>query len=201
MKRIFIAIPLYQFPTPECMEAVINLVGVFRNKYDITVRLISGYSADVARTTATEMFLATQCDDLLFVDSDVIVTDSVIDKLVEADKDVVTGIYHKKSLTIRHSEVYRITGDKKFEAYPTDEVPAGLFEITACGFGCVLLKREVVRKVMEATKGVPFKFVQGDNKSVYISEDIYFCNELSKLGIRIYADGTAVCGHVGKYMY
>lgn len=198
MKRIFIAIPVYQYPTPECMESVINLVGIFRDKYDLTVRLVSGYTAEVARTKSVEAFLATQCDYLLFVDSDVVISETVVDKLIEADKEAVTAIYHKKSLTVQQSEVYRIADEKRFEAYPTAEVPQTLFEITACGFGCILLRRDAVRKVVEATKGVPFRFVQGE---VYISEDIFFCNELSKLGIKIWADGSAVCGHVGKFLF
>lgn len=136
MKRIFIAIPVYQYPTPECMESVINLVGIFRDKYDLTVRLVSGYTAEVARTKSVEAFLATQCDYLLFVDSDVVINETVVDKLIEADKDAVTAIYHKKSLTVQQSEIYRIDDGKRFEAYPTAEVPQTLFEITACGFGC-----------------------------------------------------------------
>lgn len=198
MKRIFIAIPVYQFPTPECVESVINLVSVFRNKYDITVRLISGYSADVARTNAAREFLtASQAEYMLFLDSDVIINEGVFDKLVEADKDFITAIYHKKTHLVSESEVYRIK-DGKFLAYPTTEVPQGLFNPIACGFGCVLISRELMRKVWESTKGIPFKFVQG---TPYISEDIYFCNEVSKLGVELFCDGTAVCGHVGKFLY
>lgn len=198
MKRIFIAVPVYQFPTPECMEGVINLVSVFRDKYDITVRLVSGYSADVARVRAAREFLeCSHAEYLLFLDSDVIINEGVLDKLVSSGREFVTAVYHKKSTAIAESEVYRIR-EGRFEAYPTAEVPRELFEATACGFGCVLIGRELVRRVWEATDGVPFRFIQGNP---YVSEDIYFCDEAAKLGAKLYCDGTAVCGHVGKFLF
>lgn len=199
MKRIFIAIPVYQYPTPECMESVINLISVFRNKYDITIRLISGYTTDVARTNAVKEFLEnSHAEYMLFLDSDVIITEDVLDKLVQADKPIITAVYHHKTTLVQKSVIYKIVDNTKFEPYETSEIPQGIFSPIACGFGCVLIKRDLLRNIWNSTNGIPFKFVQGNP---FISEDIYFCNEVSKLGEKIYCDGTAVCGHVGKYLY
>lgn len=197
MKRIFVAIPVYQFPHPECMEGVMNLIGVYRERYDFKVRLISGYSADVARNKAINEFLGSECEYLLFLDSDIILNESAFDLMMDADKGAISGIYHKKTHLVRETEVYKVE-DGKFKAYSTGEPPEGVFEITACGFGCVLLKREVVKQIYRQTGGYPFRFIQG---AQYVSEDIYFCNELSKAKIALYADGRAIVGHVGKTLY
>ena len=197
MKRILIVIPVYQYPTPECVESVINLISIYRETYDITIKLISGYAADVARTNAFNLFLQTDNDYLLFLDSDIIINEFAFDKLIKADKDIITGIYNKKTFLVQQSEVYKIV-DNKFTPYNTNEIPQELFKIIACGFGCVLLKRNLVKQMMEVSKGVPFKFIQGNP---YVSEDIYFCNLLSKHNIELWADGTAKVGHVGKNIF
>lgn len=197
MKRIFMAIPVYQYPSPECIESVINAVSVTKNRFDVTVKLISGYAVDQARTKAVEVFMASDSDYLMFVDSDIILPGDVIDKFVEADKDAVTGIYHYKSLQVPNSVVYRVENNQ-FKAIPTAEIKPELFKVTACGFGCILMSRKLVRKVWEQTNHVPFKFIQG---KLDVSEDIYFCNEMEKAGFELWADGSVVCGHVGKFMF
>lgn len=70
MKRIFIAMPVYQYPEPETLEALFNVTSILKNKYDFRLCLVSGYSVDTARTEAVKRFLATDCDTLLFVDGD-----------------------------------------------------------------------------------------------------------------------------------
>ena len=88
--------------------------------------------------------------------------------------------------------------NKNFVCLNSDQIKPELFKIMSCGFGFVLLKRDVVRKVYEATNGFPFKYVTGNP---VISEDIFFCNELDKLGIEVWCEGNAKVGHIGKFTY
>lgn len=197
MERIFIAVPVYQRPEPEMIEALFNVTSVLKNKYDFRIRLVSGYSVDTARTECVKAFLQTDCDRLLFLDADIIVTEQALMKLLGSGKEAVTAVYMKKSAVVREPVIFKVE-EKNFRSYRPDEIGDDAFKIDACGFGCILLEREAVRKVFEQTKGEPFRFLQ---QPIFVSEDIYFCNELQKAGIGLWCVGSAMVGHVGKFLY
>lgn len=198
MTRILICIPVYGSPMPECMESVINLITICKNKYDIRIKFISDYTVDVARNKATEYFLATDADYLFFVDSDIIVTEAVLEKLIAADKPIISGVYNKKSLTIRETTICYIDEQKNWRVYAPDEIKDEVFKIDACGFGCVLIKRDVMRLMSDKMKKICFRFIQTTHS---ISEDLYFCIECAKYGIECWCDGSAKVAHIGKFLY
>lgn len=198
MKSVFIAVPVYQYAEPQCIESIFKLVLAHGDIFHFEVRFIAGYSIDTARTKAVEEFLAGTCDSLLFIDGDIIAEERAFLRLVEADKDIVSGVYNHKHIAADTSVVFRMN-EGKFEAFRKSEVPEGLFEITACGLGFCLMKRDLVLRVYESTSGVPFRFMQ--KEPIDVSEDIFFCNEVARLDIPVYADGRARVGHVGKFVY
>lgn len=197
MMRIFVAVPVYQYPEPECVESLFRLVSLYRDRYDFQVRFIHGYSIDQARNKAVAEFLASECEKLLFVDSDIIVNEMAFDLLAASKRQVVSGVYNKKSLAVREVELYSVEGNQWHKVTP-DEVKEEEMPVAACGFGMVMLCRDAVKKVVAQAKGFPFRFVHGVRS---VSEDIFFCNELSKAGISVYAEGAAKVGHVGKFIY
>ncbi len=197
MTRIFIAMPVYQYPEPETLEALFNVTSILKNKYDFRLCLVSGYSVDTARTEAVKRFLATDCNTLLFVDGDIVVTEQAIEALIQSGKEAVTALYFKKSATVREAVAFKVE-ENVFKSVDVDSLPDGPAKIDACGFGCVLLERDAVRKVFERTGGVPFRFMQ---QQIFVSEDIYFCNELMKAGIDLWLIREARVPHVGKFIY
>lgn len=198
MKRILIIIPCYAPATQECMESVINLITICKNKYDIRIKMINDYTVDLARNKAFEYFLSTDADYLFFVDSDIIVTEEVLEKLISADKPIISGVYNKKSFVQRETTICYVDEQKNWRVYKPNEIKDELFKIDACGFGCVLIKRDTVRFMSDKMKKICFRFIQ---QLHYISEDIYFCTECSKYNIEIWCDGSAKVAHVGKFMY
>lgn len=198
MKSVFIAVPVYQYAEPQCIESIFKLVLAHGDIFHFEVRFIAGYSIDTARTKAVEEFLAGTCDSLLFIDGDIIADEFSFLRLIEDDKDIVSGVYNHKHVAAGTSVVFKIN-DGKFEAFKQAEVPADLFEITACGLGFCLIKRDLVLKVYNNTGKVPFRFMQ--KEPIDVSEDIYFCNEVARLEIPIYADGRAKVSHIGKFLY
>lgn len=198
MKRILICIPCYGEPCIECMESVMNLITICKNKYDIRVKMVGDYTVDMARNKCVQYFLSTDADYLLFLDSDIIITESVLEKLMTADKDIVSGWYNKKSLSVRETVINYISENNEWKTFKPEEIKQELFKIDGCGFGCVLLKRDTVRIMSEKLKGICFRFIQ----NLYtISEDLYFCSQCPKYGFEIWCDGTAQVGHVGKFLY
>jgi FkbM family methyltransferase len=75
--------------------------------------------------------------------------------------------------------------------------PAGLHPVDGCGFGCVLVKSEIIRKI-----GYPqFVYKSALDHRNTISEDVYFCTRARQLGFQIFADSTIVCNHIGNTVF
>ena len=70
--------------------------------------------------------------------------------------------------------------------YPKDQI----FEISACGFGGVLMNVPMV-KAIEEKYGLPFAPMLG------FGEDISFCLRAQELGYKIWCDSRVKMGHIG----
>lgn len=197
MEKILIIIPCFQYPTPECMESIFSTISTHGERYDIRVRFVVGYAVDMARNQALQLFLQSDAEYLWFVDSDIVVQEDTLKRLIESGADVTTAVYYKKSVAERKAEIYKVEDDKLVN-YSSEEMPEELFKVQACGFGCVLLKREVVEKVADQTD-IPFDYHK--ENGLVVSEDIWFCMILMKLGIDIYCDPLASVYHVGKFLF
>jgi len=70
-------------------------------------------------------------------------------------------------------------------------------EVGACGFGCVLIKKQVMVDI-----GYPqFQYRSAINHNDTFSEDLDFCRKASMKGFKIYADSTLLCEHIGSYVF
>jgi FkbM family methyltransferase len=72
-----------------------------------------------------------------------------------------------------------------------------LVEVQGCGFGCVLVKAEVMQSI-----GYPqFKYFSALDHRNTISEDVDFCKKALAKGFRIWADPTIKCRHIGQGVF
>jgi len=68
------------------------------------------------------------------------------------------------------------------------DYPKGLYRVDAIGFGCVLIRVSVFKKIEKPW----FDW------TVESGEDIYFCVQAKKHNIEIWADTNAVVGHLAE---
>lgn len=143
-------------------------------------------------------------DAVLWIDSDMTFLPDTYFRLredLEAGADMVCGIYTTRRPPVKpaifsqigytlHEDGTAETVAKSFLEYPKN----ALFEIDACGFGCVLTKTALLREVKEKY-GLPFSPVLG------FGEDISFCLRVKELGKKIYCDSRIKLGHIGFVSY
>jgi len=144
--------------------------------------------------------IASKCfsDYLLFVDSDMAFPVDGLNKLIEADKDIIGGLYYsRKAPNLPHVFNYDEAGKLNiFEDCPQDEI----FECDAIATGFMLIKKSVLDAFDEHLKKEPsdlpfnFKHVNG----VELGEDMAFCYRAKQLGFKIFCDPTIALGHVAK---
>lgn len=155
-----------------------------------------------------KMMSNTNATHFMFIDADIRFQPEGILQMIAYDKDVIGGLYPKKSLPINYV----------INLKPQTKVQGDIFTVDTMGTGFIMFKREVYEKLIAAhpeTKYVddvglgkqfePMMYsifdVQIDEKGHYLSEDWLFCRRWQALGGEIWAHSKVLLNHVGHYEY
>ena len=175
---------------------------------------------------------------LLFIDSDIDFDHKPIFKMLEFDKDIISLPYPMKLLS--WDKIWRrlntkedaISNEKDLATagftYPVKvedpnsiTVDKGLMELTHAPTGCMLIKRNVVEKMIKEyphleiyqPTNINGKEIKKDNMynlfdtlhdpktKRYFGEDFGFCQRWTDIGGKVYAYIDAPITHVGEYCY
>lgn len=134
-----------------------------------------------AREQAAKYFLESDCDYMLFLDSDMVPPADMLIKLIEHDKDIVSALAFRR---VPNYEPCIFKDDMEFYL----DYPKGLIEVAGVGMACTLIKREVFEKVPQ-----PWFMPTA------LGEDLSFCKRATDAGYKIFCDTNLICGHVGSF--
>jgi len=172
---------------------------------------------DKARNYMVQQCLSGGFDYLLMIDDDNPVEPETLEKLIKADKDIVSAIILSRnadkdgvhSICAFYSHTHKIDG-KKLKLYNPivkfrDE--DDLHKVDAVGTGCILIKREVLLKMFTKYPNCLFEFGDTKFKKPFIfegttydrrtmSEDCEFSERAIKCGFKIYLDKTVRPLHI-----
>jgi len=138
-----------------------------------------------AREEAAKKLLSSDCDALLFLDSDMAPPANMIVRLAGHDKPIVSALAFRRVPDYEPC-IFKSVSDTDAEVYA--DYPKGLAVVSATGMACTLIKREVLAKTPQ-----PW-FTPGK-----LGEDLSFCRRVTEAGFPIYCDTTLICKHVGTY--
>lgn len=155
-----------------------------------------GYQIDQIRN----LIAAHACnyDYLLSVDSDIVLPNDALVKMLAHNVHIVSGVYIQRKQGLEVPEIYRKnnTGGTS-NVQMSDIMPPGLHEIDGCGFGCVLVNCNVFRHMTYPH----FKYEMASAMQIQVSEDNYFCAKAQRNGVKIYVDSSIVCEHIGQWKF
>ena len=194
-KRILIAIPTAKNIEPETFKSIYDLI--VPEGYQTTFQFFYGYNIDQVRNLIADW--AVKGYDYLFsVDSDISFNPDTLIKLLSHDKDVVSGLYIQRKPGQHILEVYEHNAQGGVSNIPYGKIKGqGLVEVASCGFGCALVKSQVLKTV-----GYPqFKYHSALDHKHTISEDVDFCRKALAKGFKIWADTTVQCRHTGSFTF
>ena len=120
---------------------------------------------------------------ILFVDSDMLVCDDSLIRLLKWDSHIISGTAVNKQPPFA---TVAIKDGKRIRYKPT-----GRIEVDEVGFGFILIKMAVFDMLVS-----PYFKMEAD-----IGEDFYFCRKARKCGYKIFVDGDCIIGHIGTYIY
>lgn len=190
LKTILIGIPTAKYIESDTFKSIYDMI--VPEGYKVDFQYFYGYNIDQVRNLIAHW--AERYDYLFSVDSDIAFEPDTLVKMLAHDKDMVTGLYIQRKPGQHILELYRAGKGN----IPYEEIYGkGLVEVDGCGFGCVLVKSEVIRAI-----GYPqFVYKSALNHNDTLSEDVYFCQRAKEKGFRIFADTSIICRHIGATQF
>jgi hypothetical protein len=178
------------------------------------------------RNKLVKSFLETGATHLFFIDGDIEFNSHDAIRMIEADKDVICGVYSKKNINWESiSQAVKNGVDTENLQYFVGSTFAKLvdqnsfqnfedpLELVDGGTGFMLIKREVFEKCLEDVPqyhspedgAVPCFFDTSlepkQGKLDYISEDYHFCRIVQRNGMKVWAAPWCVLNHYGTYPF
>jgi hypothetical protein len=176
-----------------------------------------------ARNSLVKLFLGRKESHLLFIDSDIVFNPEDVLSMLNADVDVLAGIYPKKGINwlgienaVRKnlpSESLPYYGNYFFTEFvnPNDlNVKNKPVEVTKIGTGFMLIKREVFIRLTsiiptyrDENGSLTYEFFssQISKKGYLLSEDYYFCEKFISVGGKVHAAPWVALGHTGSHTF
>lgn len=168
--------------------------------FEIVIASISDSHPGRGRNRAAANFLASGCDYMLFIDSDIIFTPQHIEMLMESAEPILAGIYCLKCEEVKPC-LQTLPGHQPLAT-------GGIIEVARTGTGFLRIHKSVFEKLKETTleyvnHGRPEWdfFASGVVDKEWLSEDWYFCDLARKAGFKVMVDTRIQLGHEGNIVY
>ena len=188
-KKILIAIPCKNDIEADTFKSIYDLE--VPEGYETDFQYFYGYAVDQVRNLIAH-WVVNAYDYLFAVDHDVVFEKNTLKKLLAHDKPLVSGVYRQR-LEPQMIELY----DLNLQRMNATQLTGGLQEIGGCGFGCVLVKKEVFAAIDYPW----FVYHQALDHTHTFSEDLDFCKKVRQKGFNLYADSSILCKHIGQRVF
>tara|TARA_R100000664_G_C2719581_1_gene113528 strand:+ start:84 stop:959 length:876 start_codon:yes stop_codon:yes gene_type:complete len=235
--QLFVATPVHSEVSIHYTQALIEFQQMcFKKKLKVSFHLIKSSLVTQGRNLSVAGFLESKATHLLFIDSDIYFQGKSIFTMLKADKHIISVPYPLK--TLMWEKAFRKMQEGKIKSaddirralhtYPM-KVPnpdsiklnKGIMEVTDSPTGCMLIKREVIEKMIKNYPDkeivqktvINGKYVNKPNmwnffdtlhdpkEKTYNGEDFAFCKLWRDIGGKCYAYINDAIVHVGEHQY
>lgn len=213
-KSIFIALPAYDFKVSLKLAVSLARFTQIAGQHGITVQIGSICGCSVvsrARNLLAQDLLESDCDYLLFIDSDINFEPEAILRLMAWGTDPRKGIVAAVPRTRSEDKVYIANLDYDDNGELTMN-GMGLVRAERVATAFMLIRREVLASMAAAhpdwtyydkrsDRMVPCLFDFQLTEEGYIGEDFLFCDRARELGFEVWIDPSITLGHMGVQEY
>jgi len=155
---------------------------------------VTNRSIDAVRNDLVQQAINENCTHLAMLDTDQIYPMDTLTKLLSHNVDVCGSVVHRRWSPF-DPVLYR--GVPGYYTHVSDEemFSGKLIEVDATGTGCILFSMECFKKVEP-----PWFKIDLTSTGKIVGEDIHFCYELRKRGVRIFVDTSIEIEHMTTYI-
>jgi len=233
----FVATPVHSEVSIHFCQALLEFQQYcFANKVRVQFQLLKSSLVTQGRNLCVSAFMESKMTHLLFVDSDIDFQAESIFKMIDSNKDVISIPYPLKTIDwekifenfkkgLIKSAAELSTGGYTYPMRVEDpnslKMENGIMEITNAPAGCMLIKRNVIEKMIKAypdleilqptiingkeiNKPYFYNFFDTmfdkENKK-YFGEDFAFCKRWTDIGGKCHAYVNDYITHVGEHQY
>lgn len=180
-----------------------NVSWIFQNEYASLVT--NAREATITGSRNLEVFNTSPgkgqytYDKIFCIDSDIVWNPEHFIKLLQSDKDVVSGVYFEEqgasAMIHRNKKDYRpMSREEIAELNSKGEV----FPVYGVGLGFVCIKAGVFESLKRPWYGLG-KVVQEIDGVTYelpLGEDLHFCERVAENGYQVHVDSSVIVGHI-----
>lgn len=235
--NILVGTPVHSDVSIHYTQALLEFQqACFKEKVKVEFQLMKSSLVTQGRNLCVSGLLSSDATHLLFIDSDIYFQAKSIFAMLKADKDVISVPYPLK--TLMWDKAFRKMKEGKIKSpddirralhtypmkIPNDKdinVDNGIMEVTDSPTGCMLIKRDVILKMIKAypdKKIVQKTVINGEyvdkpnmwnffdtlhdpKEKTFLGEDFAFCQLWRNLGGKCYAYINDSIVHVGEHSY
>lgn len=198
--KLMVAVPTTDYVSAEFMRCLVNLsMKLVKDGVDVDVRVVGGTLVYIARNKLAAIAIEHGYDQVLWLDSDMVFGENIVDDLLFCGKEMVCGVFVSRRPQYKpcvYSDITDPGNMIKVEHFGTQP-----FRVDGCGFATVMTSVELLKAVRDRF-GPPF---QPNEK---YGEDLAFCDRVKQLGREIWCDPTVRPGHIahvpvyaGEYLF
>ena len=187
--RLLIAVLSTDYMHADFVKSLVNLTShLQREGIAHKVEIAAGSLIYMARNRLACQAINEDYTHLLFLDSDMIFDESIVETLMFSGKDFVCGAFQSRR-TPYGSCVYKsLKPLERITEYGMEP-----FRIAGCGMACTMISSGILKEVQEqfTTCFQPEKF-----GGIDYGEDLAFCYRANRIGIEMWYDPAARIGHI-----
>ena len=187
--KLLIAIPAMDFICTEFVKSLLSLIERLRNDgIDFEVRIEAGTLVYMARDKLARYAIACGFTHVLWLDSDMVFNDDLLEDLQFSGEDFVSGIAHnrrKPYVSCLFKSIYPTV-----DRYVYEEYPSNTFEVAGCGMAVALITTKILNDIFD-------EYSTCFTPTPQLGEDLAFCKRVHDKGYHIYAEPGVKVGHVG----
>jgi len=232
--RIFVATPVHSDVSIHYFKACLEFQKeCFVRKIPVMFQVMKSSLVTQGRQLCVSGFMESDGTHMLFIDSDISFNFKMIERMINYDKEICLVPYPIKGLDFDKIKQRlqegstldgRLLGNQYTMAVPDSnnvKVENGFIEVERGPAGCMLIKKEVIHKLIKeypeftikqhtlidgklVTRNHMYNFFDtywNKDDKTYTGEDFYFCKLAKHAGIKMYALIDEYISHHGEFSY
>lgn len=187
--RLLIAVPCMDYVHADFMKSLLSLTGhLSREGINHHVEIVAGTLVYLARDKLACKAINEGFTHLLFLDSDMVFDENIVETLAFCGKDFVCGAFQARRPPYGKCVYSNLEPLTKVERWGMEP-----FRVKGCGMACTIIGAEVLKEVQSKHGSC---FSPETINGVKFGEDLAFCWRANKIGAEIWCEPTARCGHI-----
>lgn len=187
--RLLIAVPCMDYVHAEFLKSLLKLTQhLQREGIRFETEICPGTLVYFARNKLACKAINENFTHILFIDSDMVFDEQIVDTLAFSGKDFVCGAFQSRRRPYGSCIFRSLKPVTKVEEYGAEP-----FRVAGCGMACTMISTEILKEV-QSRFGNCFDPAWFDGVS--FGEDLAFCWRANSIGAEIWCDPAARVGHI-----